>query len=248
MHHSKPSDHGRVRRTLAAAFAVMLVVPAVGAAPTTVMAAAPVVPFHLLIDFSAEHFVSTCPVTPWEPLSFTVCDDWYMNLAQEGVPPGQRAAPLRMYVFHHVWTAFPAGTGEVSFAQGFGEVADGDADTIHLTTAWEHASIPMDDGTSADINLAWDMSSALFHSSGPLGPDALNNFPEWHTVGACFVQNIIHTQHWRAGGVVTGTIGGVDISAWHYTGVLLTPFGEMSEPILSSGSFEYIYVPQGGCS
>jgi hypothetical protein len=237
-----------VKRSKLRLSALAGLIVAIGLAPTAVLAASPTVTFHALVPFGFEHFVSTCPVTPWTPLSYTVCDDWYVNFAQDVVPGDHSPAPLSIYAFHHVWTAFPDGTGEISFAQGYTEVTAGAADTVHLLWGWERASVPMDDGSTVDINLAWDMSGTAFRAFGVLSPVALNNFPDWHTVDPCFTQNIIEPTHWRGGGSITGTIGGVDLSAWPYIGQIETSIGWMNDPVAFSASFVYIFAPHGGCS
>lgn len=199
--------------------------------------------FHLLVTGAAEILASNCS---WDaPVdSGTECVDTYVLYAQEGVPNQQvRRRPWYVLVFETTVLINIEGTPPTVVHERFGLLEDpvGSMDIVRLRTASVTASVPMDDGSTYDVDLDWDMSDSPFHVSGNDGP-INNDVIPWgsHLVDDCLTQNFHAHQSWRRGdgGAITGTLDGTDVND------LLIP---SDEPFVGRGVFTITIASHGDC-
>ena len=198
--------------------------------------------FHLKVTGVAELLASTCP---WEsiPEPESECVDTFVLFAQEAPP---RLHPRRVPWYVLVYEVRYIFHDEDSFTflhERFGVLEDpaGSMDTVHLRTASVAGSVPMDDGSTYDLDLEWDLSNQAFHVSGNDGPTN-NDVVPWgsHLVDDCLTQNYHAHQTWRRGGTdtISGTLDGTDVDE------LLIP---SDEPFLARGVFTIVISSHGDC-
>ena len=77
------------------------------------------------------------------------------------------------------------------------------------TKAGVTATIPLDDGSTEFVNVAWDGTNAPLRVSGTNGP--FNVDIARHVVNRCITANNNSHQQYRSGVRVTGTIDGTDV-------------------------------------
>ena len=198
---------------LAAAAVLGLVAAAVSAGSATVA--------RFKVDGYAFAAFGTCPDTPDLPPAGTVCRDAFVLMAREGVavgggpvapPKTQWYAILREATLTFDGTDEPTET-DVRF--GVLPVVDAAAvsyDREHLGFASLRATIPMDDGTDAAVDLEWSAISERF-VYGNDGPALADFGLDRHHVDRCSTQVNQGHQKFRLA-AMTGRIDGHPVQSY----------------------------------
>jgi hypothetical protein len=195
---------------------------------------------HVVVDGAAVLQASTCPFGDWLPQQDTVCEDWLSIFFKESLPQQHNRAPWGVDLFRARVIVHPDGTVDV-LEEAYGVTYDlvGAFDEQHLTQANVRASIPMSDGSTRVVDLAWDGTDAPLQVAGNDGPfNVSNGFPR-HLVHRCFTANTNAHQTYRANVGIVGTIDGTDVDALPY----IAPF----DPFISRATFTFVFVEHGGC-
>jgi hypothetical protein len=192
---------------------------------------------HFQIDGAAVLQGSTCPFGDWTPTEDTECEDWLAVFYKESAPRQHNRAPWQLQLVRARVIVRPDSVEMLEFAEGVTDVLEGSFDERHLLSASVRATIPMSDGSTRAVDLAWDGSSAPLQVAGNNGPFNISNgFPR-HYVDRCFTFNRNTHQTYRANVDITGTIDGTDPSTLPF----IAPF----DPFISRGSFVLVLADHG---
>jgi hypothetical protein len=201
--------------------------------------------FHLLVTGAAYVLESTCP---WDvrPAPETECVDSFVIYFQEGHPSDEhvRRQPWVLFVAETRYIFHSPDEPDTVLHERFGtlEGALGSVDTTHLMKATVADSVPMDDGSTFDVDLRWDMSGRPLNVAGTDGPILEEGVP-WgsHVVDRCTTENWHAHQTWRDGGELSGDLDGTDVAS------LLFP--DFYPPFVGRGVFTIAISSHGpGCS
>lgn len=195
---------------------------------------------HTVVDGVAEFFGSTCPFGDWVPAVDTVCEDWIAQLFKESYPKQHNRAAWGAFLVRAVSLVRADGTVDtLDEITGLTFDVKSTFDELHLAFASVSASIPMSDGSTRRIDLAWDGSGAAREVAGNNGPYNLNRGLEHHYVGRCFTWNQNAHQTYRANVAVKGTVDGTDVGT--------IPYQQQFDPFLGRGRFNVVSVTHGAC-
>lgn len=197
--------------------------------------------FHYTVDGVAEVVGSTCPFGDWTPSVATACEDWVALLYRTSPTPGQHnRVPWRLELIRAGVVVHPNGDVDVVWeAYGIGEDIEATFDERHLRFATVRASVPMSDGSTRHVDLAWDGSATPLRTDGNHGPFNQANDVDRHYVDRCYTMNAHAHQTYRANVAATGTIDGTAVDDFPY----LAQF----DPFLGRGHFNVVFVRHGGC-
>ena len=197
--------------------------------------------FHYTVDGVAEIAGSTCPFGDWTPSVATACEDWIALLYRTSPSPRQHnRVPWRLELTRASVVVHPGGDVDVVWeAYGIAEDVEATFDERHLRFATVRAAVPMSDGTTRNVDLAWDGSGTRLRTDGNDGPFNQANGIDRHYVDRCFTANDHAHQTYRANVAATGTIDGTSVAAMPY----LARF----DPFLGRGHFDVVIVRHGGC-
>jgi hypothetical protein len=218
-----------------------MIVAAVGCVGTPTARAADTFQFHLLVTGVAIGEAWDCPDAGGQPpAAGTECIIRFAFVAQEAAPnEGPRRAPWFLFAAESHVLFNPVGENEllgerVGFAEGVAASVD-----ERLRSAHVDAGVPMSDGSTADVDLTWDMTGTLFNVAGTDGPIQEPGVPwgsQFHD--RCFTGNWLAHQTWREGGRLRGSFGGVDV-------------GSLFQPVphfVGRGVFTVATVDHGACA
>ena len=223
---------------------VLLLSASAAAAQTSASAAssgsAPAFTFHLKVPAAAEFFGTSCP-NEW-PAIDTRCEDIGVLYYRESEPSTLRNAQWSVFVHHQAVVLHPDRTVTGLFdIGGILENPQGTFDEKTFTFASVHGSVPMSDGSTADIDLTWDMAAAQLNHGGNDSLFNVINGINRHYADRCLTVNSLAHQQWRAGapGQITGSIMGTNVEEWDRPEF---------EPLIAGRSvFTFVYVEHGGC-
>ena len=157
--------------------------------------------FHYTVDGVAEVFGSTCPFGDWVPTVDTVCEDWIALLyrTSPGSAKQHNRAPWRLELIRAVALVHPDGSVDlISEVDGIAEQVESTFDERHLRYASVRAVVPMSDGSTRSVDLAWDGSNAPLATDGNNGPFNQANGISRHHVDRCITENNHAHQTYRA--------------------------------------------------
>ncbi len=226
--------------------ATFRLVVAVGVAGLTLMCAVPgasgrqAETEHVLVDGVAEFFGSTCPFGDWLPVVDTVCEDWIVQLFKESYPKQHRRAPWGAFLVRARALVRANGTVD-TLEETWGVTFDvvSSFDEQHLASARVVAAIPMSDGSTRLVDLAWDGSRSPREVAGNNGPYNVNRGLQHHYVGRCFTWNQNVHQTYRTNVAVEGTVDGTDVGT--------IPYQQQFDPFLGKGRFTIVQATHGAC-
>ncbi len=195
---------------------------------------------HLIVDGFAEVFESTCPFGDWVPEVATECEDWIASLFKESAPKQHNRAPWGVFLVRARSLVHPSGVVDtLDETSGVTYEVESDFDERHLRFARARASVPMSDGSTRQVNLAWDGSDVRLQVAGNTGPYHLNRGTSHHGVSRCFTTNHNYQQTYRAYVSATGTVDGVDVAD--------IPYSQLHDPFIGRGRFTAVEVVHGAC-
>lgn len=195
---------------------------------------------HFHIDGAAVLQGSTCPFGDWTPTVDTECEDWLVVFFKESAPRQHNRSPWFVELFRARVIVHPDGTVDVvQEAYGITDAFDASFDERHLLSASVRAAIPMSDGSTRTVDLAWDGTNAPLQVAGNNGPFNISNGFFRHYVDRCVTFNRNTHQTYRANVDIVGMIDGTDVHALPY----IAPF----DPFISRGSFSIVVAEHGGC-
>ena len=199
--------------------------------------------FDAQIDGVAEVFGSTCPFGDWVPEEPTLCEDWMVHLFKESEPKRHNDAPWGLFVFRALSRVNPDGTVDTlweKWGMTF-DLEESSFDERRLRFASVRASVPMSDGSTADVDVTWDGSDAPLQVAGNSGPYHFNNGIDRHVVDRCFTTNNNFQQTYRAGPevAIAGTIDGTDVQN--------IPYFNFFQPFLGRGHVIHVEIVHGSC-
>jgi hypothetical protein len=210
------------------------------------LTAAPVqasaITFHVHVPYVAEFRASTCPWEEGAVPDGTICDESYGILFLEYLP--QDSQNPHWGFFLSTWKTIVGAFYDYDFANGLVLDPTHTYDTKTFATASVSASVPMDDGSTIAVDLAWDLSNAPLQVSGNTGPYQSGNEIDWHMFDGCATLNTIAHQRYRFGadGMLTGTLGAVDVETLFEGAIGFEPF-------MAGGSiYTYVTAPHGDCA
>ncbi len=127
---------------------------------------------------------STCPFGDWTPTQDTECEDWLVIFFKENAPRQHNRSPWLVDLLRARVTVHPNGSVDVlEEAYGITDVFEGSFDEKHLLRANVRAAIPMSDGTTRAVDLAWDGTDAPRQVAGNNGPFNISNgFPRHYSI------------------------------------------------------------------
>jgi hypothetical protein len=204
--------------------------------------ATPALTNHLLVPAAAEFFGSTCAHTPYPPLVDTQCDDIFVLYFRESAPSTIHIAPWALFVNHHVVVQHPDGSDTVLLdTSGYVENPEGSFDEMTFATASVRGSLPMSDGSTAEVDLTWDMAEAELQHGGNDSSYNVVKGIDRHFSDRCLTVNSFAHQQWRAGapGEISGSIVGRNVEYWDRPEY---------EPFIAGRSvYTFVYAQHGGC-
>ena len=193
---------------------------------------------HVMYGGYADVIGSTCPFTNEPPLADVECDIWALQLVHERVGSNADKTAWMAFLFRARYTLHPDGTNDTLFqASGVVEATNSYFDEARLTKAGVKATIPLDDGSVEDVDVAWDGTSSPLQFSGNSSP--FNVSSPGHVVTRCFTSNDNSQLQYRSGVSASGTIDGTDVRDMPY-------FDQMS-PFMAKGTRQIQFVTHGGC-
>src|SRR4051794_8457407 len=179
--------------------------------------ATPAVTFHVLVPAAAEFFGSTCEGKPYPPPIDTYCDDIYVIYYRESEPSTIRTAQWGLDVHHVVVVQHPDGS-TTDLVDTFGTLVnpEGSFDQKTFAAAAVRGSVSMSDGSTAEVDLTWDMADAELHHGGNDSSFNVVKGIDRHFSNQCLTVNSFAHQQWRAGspGQITGSIIGRNVDFW----------------------------------
>lgn len=201
--------------------------------------AADVFQFHLLVTGVASTQVWDCPFAAGPPpAADTECVARFAFVAQEAPPKeGARRAPWTLFAGEGHVLFHPDGSDELLRERtGFVEGVDASVDR-RLLSARVNATVPMDDGSTVDIDLTWDMAGTRLNVAGIDGPIEEPGVP-WgsHFHDRCLTANWLAHQTWREGGQLSGSFDGVDVASLY-----------QDPHFVGRGVFTITTADHGGC-
>ena len=193
---------------------------------------------HVMYGGYADVIGSTCPFTNEPPLADVECELWALQLVQERVGSNAGEIAWMAFLFRARYTLHPDGTNDPLF-QAFGvvEATNSYFDEARLTKAGIKATIPLDDGSEEDVDVARDGTSAPLQFSGNSSP--FNVSSPGHVVTRCFTSNDNSQLQYRSGVRVSETIDGTDVRDM--------PYFESMSPFLAKGTRNIQFVTHGSC-
>jgi hypothetical protein len=210
-----------------------LIVPATRAGASVEFA------FHVRQTGVAEVFGSTCPFGDVTFTKDTHCEDWIVLYFKEGAGTDPRP-PWDLYLEHDAEIVHPDGTFDPIFhSTGEVENPEGIFDAVHLTSASVQASVPMSDGSQAEVDLTWDGTAVPIQVAGNDGPNDLAQGIAPHYVDRCITFIRLAHQMYRAHTAVSGAMFGLDPHA--------IPYLANFDPFLARGEFTYVLADHGSC-
>lgn len=198
--------------------------------------------FHTLVPAAAEFLGDTCFHGVYPPVADRTCEEIYVIFYRESEPSTLHDAGWGVDVQHDIFVQHPDAPDTVLLnIYGTLDSPQGSFDEKKFTSAAVRGSVPMSDGSVADVNLTWDMAAAPLQYGGNDSAHSIANGIDRHVATRCLTVNDFAQQQWRSGapGKITGSIIGTDVESWD------RPDGE---PFIAGRShFTFIYVEHGGC-
>ena len=116
---------------------------------------------HVMYGGYTDVIGSTCPFTNEPPLADVECELWALQLVHERVGSNAGEIAWMAFLFRARYTLHPDGTNDPLF-QAFGvvEATNSYFDEARLTKAGIKATIPLDDGSEEDVDVARDGTCA----------------------------------------------------------------------------------------